>query len=1111
MRHGLSIATLIASAIFATPLFAVEAIPDYYAEAGLHPQRDYLDQHPDEHVDPFTGALQFQHVDLVIPGNGGLDIKIQRAYVNAQTNLGPRTPTGLGWTMHFGRVIKTKDSFVCSRTFIESVLDNPVLELPDGSRQILYDAKTVNSGGPLFLTTARWKADCSGDGSHLIVTSPEGIEYTMNHYGRLGSGTSSEHSWYATRIEDRNGNTINISYRNTSFGYTLLNSLNTSDGRSVSFGYTNESSNAVRLSQISANGYTWNYYYQSVSGVAGDYDQLAQVYRPDGSSWIYDYNSYGGFAGSASLRQITYPMGGVISYSYGYVAFDPTNPSYRTTVVTQKSVNSGGSWSFSYYPSGSYDTTTVYAPNGSYTYKHFGYSAASPGTYWKVGLLLEKSISGIASESHTYQWDRQLISYENNLRPQRLITQLDTESYAPILTGKTITRDGTSYATTFSNHDQYGNPNYISETGNASRTTSLTYYINLAKWIIKQVEDESISGAGTIGRTFDGNGNLTRQDRFGVATSYGRTSAGDISSKTNARGRTVTYLGHYRGTPTTENHPEGVTISRSVNPSGTIASERNGRGYTKTFTYDGLNRLTGIDMPVGSSIGISWGIASKTLTRGAYLENTSFDGFERPTSITKGGITQSMVYDSLGRKTFESYPGSGSGLTFSYDSLGRVRSVSHPGGSKSINYSGNSVSVSNERGYGTNYGYRSYGDPDYRELVSINAPEGVTTSISRNGLGQITQVTQGGVARGYGYGAGNFLTSSTDPETGTTTYGRDGVGNMTSRSVGSSGTTYFTYDDLDRITNINYPSSGSVTQSFDGNNNITSVSNGSSQITYSHDANDNLTREAINIGGRSFAISHSYNGLDGRSSTTYPSGRTVSFAPDVLGRPTQASPYVTSASYHPNGQLAAMTYANGTYTSIAINSRQLPVSISSAGILGLSYNYDGVGNITSIGDSLGAADRSLSYDGIDRLTSATGSWGGGSLNYDTMGNLTRQQLGSLSLSYNYDGGRRLSSVSGTHQYNFAYDAYGNVTNNGKDLFTYDDAGNMRCAKCGASTKIDYIYDGKNTRVLTRKNGADTYQVYSKNGELLGEYGPVGGGSKEYIHLGGKLIAERAGY
>ena len=33
----------------------------------------------------------------------------------------------------------------------------------------------------------------------------------------------------------------------------------------------------------------------------------------------------------------------------------------------------------------------------------------------------------------------------------------------------------------------------------------------------------------------------------------------------------------------------------------------------------------------------------------------------------------------------------------------------------------------------------------------------------------------------------------------------------------------------------------------------------------------------------------------------YPSGRTLSYNPDDLGRPTRVSPYITSIGYHRNG------------------------------------------------------------------------------------------------------------------------------------------------------------------------------------------------------------------
>jgi hypothetical protein len=58
---------------------AVEPIPTFYQEPGLSPNREVVDQHVSERIDPFTGKLQIHAVDLVIPGNGGLDMKVQRA------------------------------------------------------------------------------------------------------------------------------------------------------------------------------------------------------------------------------------------------------------------------------------------------------------------------------------------------------------------------------------------------------------------------------------------------------------------------------------------------------------------------------------------------------------------------------------------------------------------------------------------------------------------------------------------------------------------------------------------------------------------------------------------------------------------------------------------------------------------------------------------------------------------------------------------------------------------------------------------------------------------------------------------------------------------------
>ncbi|MGP1693676.1 MAG: hypothetical protein ACTS6O_14355, partial [Giesbergeria sp.] len=70
---------------------AQEVIPDFYREPGLQANRNYINQSNHEDIDPFTGSLQHHYVDLHIPGNGGLDLKIIRSYNS--TNVDPSKPS----------------------------------------------------------------------------------------------------------------------------------------------------------------------------------------------------------------------------------------------------------------------------------------------------------------------------------------------------------------------------------------------------------------------------------------------------------------------------------------------------------------------------------------------------------------------------------------------------------------------------------------------------------------------------------------------------------------------------------------------------------------------------------------------------------------------------------------------------------------------------------------------------------------------------------------------------------------------------------------------------------------------------------------------------------
>src|SRR6266508_2280673 len=161
---------------------AEEPMPSFYQEPGQSRTRDYVNQHANEKIDPFTGKLQWHFVDLFIPGNGGMDLKVQRSYTAPFVptfNSPPweMTATGLGWTMHFGRVLRNATTLICDT--VNGPLVDPVLELPDGGRRQLY----LGPDDASRFTSDLWKAVCSPGSNGLDVFSPDGTKYEMTVLG----------------------------------------------------------------------------------------------------------------------------------------------------------------------------------------------------------------------------------------------------------------------------------------------------------------------------------------------------------------------------------------------------------------------------------------------------------------------------------------------------------------------------------------------------------------------------------------------------------------------------------------------------------------------------------------------------------------------------------------------------------------------------------------------------------------------------------------------------------------------------------------------------------------------------------------------------------------
>ena len=927
--------------------------------------------------------------------------------------------------------------------------------------------------------------------------------------------------------------------------------------------------------------------------------------RPDGLRWRYRYypfNSAQDAAGNYSMQSVTYPYGASITYTYKKVDFDPSNVDGQwddpTTVVATKTVSGGptdgssvgagsslpgGVWTFDYEPKSpelflakdgtwvsGLDKTTVVMPDGKQVYYHYGFSYTGiprSGVLWLTGMLYKQetwdgSCAGMNGpgvhcnlvESVYNDWAPRLMSHEDfwHGRGAR-----EDDGYAPQLMMRTQRRDGIGYRTDYENYDDFGNTRRIIERSNLSnhpdKVTEITYYVDKVKWIVHQAEDETVVGpdgetVSHVDRTIDDHGKVITEDNNGVVTNYSYTENGDLESVTDARGNASTFSNHKRGIAQLEEHPESVMLSRVVNDTGTVASETNGRGYTRAFSYDAMNRLTGIIYPRNAPVGIIWDGSGKTLTRGNYQERTELDGLGRPILTTRSdtalgiSITRTLRYDVNGNKIFESYPSSESGVSYAYDILKRITEIQHPDGARrAYVYDGPGVTETDERGNSTAYIYRAYGAPDKdKVLAQITAPNNIITVLLYDPLNHLTRIHQGeknpsdglihGYSRTFVYDTRFYLTSVDDPETGVTSYGRDALGNMISRQTGSSGVTHYVYDARNRQVFSDYPgTTPDVATSYDADGHIIQISNGASVIDYRYDENDNLASQTLRIGDTVYPLGFDYDRHDFLARLTYPSGRSIDYLPDALGRPTQAAPYVSAVAYHAGGQLAQVQYANGGQTDIRLDARQRIASLTHQGLAELGYEYDLLGNVLGIADPFNPGeDRRFDYDALNRLKSAQGRWGVGSFEYDAFGNLTLMALGAKTHRIDYNGLRLRSVVhnDATRSW-YAHDAYGNVRSDTEiagtgtvgslikgQQYLYDDAGRLRSVPVQeyvggvqSFSTHDFDYDAAGHRMRrTTPTGRVTDFVYGRTGMLLGEY--TGGVlyGKEYVYLGSQLIA-----
>ena len=683
---------------------------------------------------------------------------------------------------------------------------------------------------------------------------------------------------------------------------------------------------------------------------------------------------------------------------------------------------------------------------------------------------------------------------------------------------------------------------------------------------MKLLKDETIASAGmtyssptdsgtntshSINRTFFSNGDLYTESLAGTVTTYAwhttGSSKGEIDTVTDAGGKITTHTNYKRGVPQNVAYPLNVSTSRIINNTGTVESETDALSRMTAYVYDSNNELTSIATPrtddynisivrgdpaVTPPLGSTESKRTRTLTRDIYKEVRVYDGFGnlRQTKLTdtNSGILlyRKFQLDAEGRVYRAYLPSNTVSPTsyeqYQYDALGRLKTVTHPDGT-TVHHdylSNNKRAITNERGYITTYSYRSYGNPEQSELIKIEARKSTspqdlsveTTDIARNKVGQVTSITQGGIARTYKYNNKFLLAYEVDAELGTIVYGRDAVGNLISKEVrpnpatAGPATTYV-LNDLYRLTSILYPdATPSVSNSYYADGSLESTTKGAFRWDYLYDSNNNLKEEKATFDGTSYRLIYTPNSRDALANIEYPSGLVISYFPNAFGQPTKVTSvlgeHVKDITYFPNGQIDTFKTADGYDSNYGQNTKQLLSTLQvngvrngvGANLIDLDYRYDSAGNTEYIYDYRDTTKhRSMTYDSVNRLLTASGPYGVGgasgssSFSYDARGNLLTKTSPLQSPTYTYNATTgRLDSItqSGGSTMPYSYDTYGNVIANGRNqfgygVFTYDAESNL--TQVGNPAKISYGYDGNNRMAREmRSDGSSTRCTADRN-------------------------------
>ena len=100
-----------------------------------------------------------------------------------------------------------------------------------------------------------------------------------------------------------------------------------------------------------------------------------------------------------------------------------------------------------------------------------------------------------------------------------------------------------------------------------------------------------------------------------------------------------------------------------------------------------------------------------------------------------------------------------------------------------------------------------------------------------------------------------------------------------------------------------------------------------------------------------------------------------------------------------------------------------------------------------------------------------------------------------------------NKISAVGSDSYTYDAAGNITDDGTNEYTWNNAGQLAVVEVSSTPVGTYTYDSQNRRTKKVAGANTTHYVYGADGLLYGEYDNAGDLIREYVYLDSTPLAQ----